>query len=68
MCQVNILFLPLVASYTVVISLGKFISLHTYVVVILFLSHVQLLVTPWTTACQASIFHYLPQFAKPNDH
>ena len=28
------------------------------------LNHVQLFATPWITACQVSLSHYLPEFAQ----
>ena len=38
------------------------------VVVVQSLSHVQLFVTPWTAAHQASVLHYLPEFAQTQVH
>ena len=38
-------------------------------VVVQLLSHVQLFMTPWTAACQASVFlYYLPEFAQTHIH
>ena len=44
------------------------ILLFVVVVVVQSLSHVRLFVTPWTAACQDSVFHYLPEFAQTHVH
>ena len=38
------------------------------VVAVQSLSHVQLFVTPWTAVCQASVLHYLSEFAQIHVH
>ena len=40
----------------------------TLSIVVQLLSHVRLFVTPWTAACQASVFHHLPEFAQTHVH
>ena len=43
---------------------------NLYFVVIQLLSHIQLFVTPWTAALQASLSftHYVPEFAQTHAH
>ena len=43
-------------------------SFTMFTVVVQSLIHVQLYVTPWTTARQTSVLHHLPEFAQTHVH